>query len=197
MTDTPLPDSLGESTPPEEQEDQLIEILRKLLAERGTGALEINRRLDFLVAKLGVLEEVKSQVASLQVALERNRLTAQTILRTFESLQAEFDNRTAIVLRDAELLRGTVRDSAVLFQQAQEHQNADWDDKWQGLQAELDRHTTFVQREVDRLSSLVSQSRTENATVTVSRIGRTERIAIALLVFLGSVFGAIIGAISK
>jgi DNA-binding transcriptional regulator PaaX len=162
---------------------EVIGILREYLDKRTTGQLDISRRLDFLVSELGGVREAISRIDQ----LEEHTQQIDTLLRSFskliESAQAEFDSRTAVVLRDAEQLRNTLREATMAFQKAQEDQNTDWDDKWQA-----------VQKEVTRLQTYLDKREAESTAITVSKIGRSERVAISLITLLGTL-GGILGTL--
>ncbi len=161
--------------------DQVIGVLREYLDKRTTSQLEVNRRLDFLVSKLGGIDEIAHRLDSYEEQLDDSRVIQQTMLATIQHAQQEFDTRTQVVLRDAEALRNSVIQATTAFQRAQDDQNDDWDDKWNGLGKRLDA--------LEEASKAIKR---EDATLAVSRIGRSERIAIALIAMLGTLAGTLI-----
>lgn len=156
-------------------------VMRDYLDKRSTSQLAINQRLDFLVSKLGGIEEMVHRIDLIDGRLKSTENVTQSLFQIIETAQREFDTRTVVVLKDAEMLRGTVRDATTAFQQAQEAQNSDWDERVQALRRDLER----VMAALDKRDS-------ETAVVTTARIGRSERVTIALITLLGTLAGMII-----
>lgn len=161
--------------------DQVIGVLRDYLDKRTTSQLDINRRLDFLVSQLGGISELTHRVDGLEAGLQQQGITLQSLTRLVGDAQNDFDDRTQIILRDAELLRGTLRDATAAFQQAQDNQNRDWDDRWQALRGDIDGLRAANKERVQA-----------EATVTVSKISRSQAVAIALITTLGAVLVSLI-----
>jgi hypothetical protein len=157
--------------------DQVIEMLRGYLDQRNTGSLEINRRLDFLVSKLGGVEEMAHRTDLLEERAQKCDAVLQSLTKIVEIAQVDFDARTQVVLRDAEQLRSTMREAMTMFQKAQDDQNTDWDERWQALRNDFEKWKT------DRAQ--------EQASITVSKIGRSERVMIAVIMLLSTIAGII------
>lgn len=172
-----MDDSPGEMT----NLDQVIGVLRDYLDKRTTSQLDINRRLDFLVSQLGGISELTHRVDGLDAGAQQQAITLQSLSRIVGDAQNDFDDRTQIILRDAELLRGTLRDATTTFQQAQDNQNRDWDDRWQALRSDL-----------DGLHSANKERAQAEATVTVSKISRSQAVAIAIITTVGALLVSLI-----
>jgi hypothetical protein len=150
--------------------EDVIAVMREYLDKRQTGQLEVNRRLDFLVSKLGGIDEIAHRIDAHDAQIDDLHIIQQTTLATIQHAQQEFDTRTQMVLRDAEALRNSVLQATTTFQRAQDDQNADWDDKWDGLG-----------RRLDAIEEAAKAARREDATVQVAKIGRDERVWIAVI----------------
>lgn len=175
-----------------------LEQLRQFLDLRRTGQLVLSQRLDFIVSKLGGLDEMGHRLDSLTVQVEDLTLIQRTTIAMIDHAQQEFDSRTQVVLKDAEALRRTLADASASFQLAQENQNDDWHDRWQAVQSQAtDQDQRLKQAEQimagwsltldQRLAELKRVAEQGQQTVTVARISRTQAIAVAVFVFLGTV----------
>lgn len=153
----------------------VIDTMRDYLDQRTTDRLTINQRLDFLVKELGGVHELVHRVDLHDKRITEIGTVEQTMIALLKDTQELFDTRTQVVLKDAEMLRNTVRDATLAFQTAQESQNSDWDDRFEALRV------------------LIDKLQAADATVTVSRIGRSERIWITVITVIG---GALVALIS-
>jgi hypothetical protein len=84
--------------------DDVTAVLREHLDKRQTGNLAINQRLDFLVSKLGGLEEIGHHVALIDERVQKLEIVEHTQINILTEAQESFDLRTQIVLKDNEAL---------------------------------------------------------------------------------------------
>jgi hypothetical protein len=159
----------------------VLALLHEYMDKRTTGQLDVSRRLDFLVGELGSVKESAHRIDSIEDRLQQLDMLLQSFVKLIDGAQEDFDTRTAVVLRDAEQLRGTLREAMMVFQKAQEDQNSDWDDKWLALR-----------KDVERIEARLDKRDSEATAVVVSKIGRSERVMIALIAALGSLGGMLL-----
>lgn len=163
---------------------EVIEVLRGYLDQRTSGQLAVNQRLDFVVSQLGNVAELSHRVSQHGEQIEQIEVIEKTMIGVMKDAQEDFDTRAQLILKDAELLRGTVREATLAFQTAQESQNSDWDDKWRALSLSI-----------DALNERIKQMSATDASIAISRIGRTERIWIAVISVIGGALMALLTSI--
>jgi hypothetical protein len=178
MTDAPEPPAAIELS-------DVLEVIKTYLDERQTGSLVINQRLDWLVGKIGGYEELTHRFDLLSTELEKQVIFSQSLFKVVQQAQSEFDARTELVLHDAELLRRTLAEATVAFQQAQEHQDDDWDDKWKGLSERITGLSQRIELEVSRWTQAISERHSEQAEITVARISTRGQMTIAIVTVIG------------
>lgn len=163
--------------------DEVIRVMQQYLDQRSTDRLTLNQRMDFLVSELGGIRELVHRVDLYEERLGKVEIVGQTLIAILKDAQEDFDVRAQVVLKDAEMLRNTVRDATVAWQSAQEAQNSDWDDKWNALRLSL-----------EALNEKLKARETSEATIVVSKIGRSERIWITVITVLGGALMALISS---